>query len=72
MRERTYRDWRLHDIGVWLRSGYDEMIMKKVEYDDMLLLAASIPSVQRFWGSYIRTTSTDLELYPPDGGDKPR
>jgi hypothetical protein len=65
MAERAYRGWNLHDIGVWLRLGYDEMIMKKVEFDDMLLLAGSIPSVQKFWGRYIVTTSRDLEPYPP-------
>lgn len=69
MEERVYRDWNLYDIGVWLRLGYDEMIMKKVEYDDMLLLAGSIPSVQKFWGRYIVTTSRDLEPYSPDCED---
>jgi hypothetical protein len=61
MSDRIYHDWRLFDIGVWLRLGYDEMVMRKVEYDDMLLLAESVPSVQKFWGKYIVTDNSNAE-----------
>jgi hypothetical protein len=59
MRGRLYRDWGLTNIGVWLRSGYDEMVMEKLAYNDMLLLADSVPSIREFWGKSISTSASD-------------
>jgi hypothetical protein len=53
LRRYSYQDWKLTDIGVWLRLGYEEMVMQKMDYDNMLLIAESIPSIQKFWGESI-------------------
>jgi hypothetical protein len=43
LRKRTYSNWKLQDIGIWV-SGTD------MDSDVMHLLAAAIPSLRSFWG----------------------